>query len=206
MNPAGWEKTPNALLAAVTSGRLSARALGVYLVLRQRRGLGLSLVSTDVADVMVEGRDAVRAAYLELTAVGYLHVVTVAGGDRALRRVVTVHDEPTTAAAARAAVTGPGNPSLSDGNSGPENPAVKTYIPTTNNPLPPTGLRAGNSGPENPSVRHRTPPTCPVCQLLHYPAAACDGPPVLVSVPTSKPRRPYRGNRWSPTAGKRRTG
>ena len=208
MNPAGWEKTPNALLAAVTSGRLSARALGVFLVLRQRQGLGLSLASDDVAAALVEGRDAVRTAYRELTAAGHLHVVTVAGGNRALVRVVRVYDEPVTAAAARAAVSAPRNPAVSvlsaPGNPAPENPAVKTYIPTTTDTPKPPPLTAGPSVPENPSVRHRTPPTCPTCQLLHYPSAACDGPPVLVSVPTSKPRRTYRGNRWSATAGRRK--
>jgi hypothetical protein len=195
MNPAGWEQTPNALLAAVSAGRLSARAFGVFMVLRQRRGLGLSLGSTEVADQLVEGRDAVRAAYRELTAAGHLHIVTVTDARGHRRRVTHLYDIPTPV---------PGTGNQAPVTQAPEIQAVSTYRPTTTHPPTPQPA-PGKPAPGKPSPV-RTPPTCPVCQLLHYPAAACDGPPVLVSVPTSKPRRPYRGNRWSPTAGKRRTG
>ena len=88
-------------------------------------------------------------------------------------------------------------------------PEPRTEISTKPLPLP-AAARSVTPKTVTPKPRRsaaaapRTPPTCPTCQLLHYANAACDGPPVLVSVPTSKPRRPYRGNRWSATAGRRK--
>lgn len=216
MNPAGWEQTPNTILAAASAGRVSIRALGVFILLRQRQGVGAAMSSDALAADGVEGRDAIRAAFRELAAAGYLHHVTVTDSAGRRRTVTRLYDEPTAAESpapenpAPAGIPAPGKPA--SGKPGPLKAHTNyTYPPTPSAPAP------GSPAPGNPSPvdgRHVFTPddgglVCLQCQLpaanvRHFPGLAAAPLPVTVAPRRRGGPTRGRGNAWSANTRRRK--